>query len=62
MSYDGRLGFGLLADFDAVADLEDIATDLERSIAALARAAGVSATRRPGVRATRRSRPVAARP
>lgn len=41
MSYDGRLGYGLLADYDAVPELESIARDLARSIAALARAAGV---------------------
>ncbi len=42
MSYDGHLGFGLLADFDALPELESIADDLKRSIASLARAAGVS--------------------
>jgi diacylglycerol O-acyltransferase / wax synthase len=42
MSYDGHLGFGLLADFDALPELESIADDLKRSIAALARAAGVT--------------------
>jgi diacylglycerol O-acyltransferase / wax synthase len=41
MSYDGRLGFGLLADYDAVPELESIARDLDRAIASLARAAGV---------------------
>jgi diacylglycerol O-acyltransferase len=41
MSYDGRLGFGLLADYDAVPDLEDIGDDLEHAIGRLARAAGV---------------------
>jgi diacylglycerol O-acyltransferase / wax synthase len=41
MSYDGRLGFGLLADYDAVPELEAIARDLDRAIASLARAAGV---------------------
>ena len=45
MSYNGRLGFGLLGDFDALYDLDDVAEDLETSIAALAEAAGV---RRPG--------------
>jgi WS/DGAT/MGAT family acyltransferase len=40
MSYDGRLGFGLLADFDALPDLEDIAAHLEGAIDDLARAAG----------------------
>jgi WS/DGAT/MGAT family acyltransferase len=46
MSYDGQLGFGLLADYDAVPELEAIARDLERAIASLARAAGVRAPRR----------------
>lgn len=41
MSYNGRLGFGLLADYDAVPELESIERDLERAIASLARAAGV---------------------
>ncbi len=36
MSYDGRLGFGLLADYDALPELETIARELERAIAALA--------------------------
>jgi diacylglycerol O-acyltransferase / wax synthase len=46
MSYDGRLGFGLLADYDAVPELETIARDLDRAIASLARAAGVQPTRK----------------
>jgi WS/DGAT/MGAT family acyltransferase len=41
MSYDGKLGFGLLGDYDALADLDDLADDLEGSIGRLARAAGV---------------------
>jgi diacylglycerol O-acyltransferase / wax synthase len=44
MSYHGRLGFGLLADYDALPDLERLADDLERAIDALARAAGVPAS------------------
>jgi diacylglycerol O-acyltransferase len=40
MSYNGRLGFGLLADFDALPDLEEIATHLEGAIDDLAAAAG----------------------
>jgi WS/DGAT/MGAT family acyltransferase len=46
MSYDGNLGFGLLADYDALPELERIARELERSIAALASAAGVAKPRR----------------
>ena len=41
MSYDGHLGFGLLGDYDALPDLEQIADDLQWAIAGLARAAGV---------------------
>jgi len=43
MSYDGTLGFGLLGDYDALPDLEDVADDLRRAIRALAREAGVAA-------------------
>jgi diacylglycerol O-acyltransferase / wax synthase len=52
MSYDGRLGFGLLADYDALPGLEAIALEIERAIARLARAADAS-RRRP-----RSSRPL----
>jgi diacylglycerol O-acyltransferase / wax synthase len=44
VSYDGHLGFGLLADYDALPELETLARELERSIAALAKAAGVART------------------
>ena len=30
MSYDGRIDFGLIADFDAVPDLDEVADALER--------------------------------
>jgi diacylglycerol O-acyltransferase len=40
MSYNGRLGFGLLGDFDALPDLETIAHHLESAIDDLAVAAG----------------------
>lgn len=45
MSYNGHLGFGLLGDYDALGDLDEIALDLEHSIRWLARAAGVSKPR-----------------
>jgi diacylglycerol O-acyltransferase / wax synthase len=52
MSYNGHLGFGLLADFDALPDLDALAHDLELAIGSLAHAAGVtrraSATKRVG--------------
>jgi hypothetical protein len=43
MSYNGRLNFGLLADFDAVPDLENLVRALEHSIDELRVAAGVEA-------------------
>jgi WS/DGAT/MGAT family acyltransferase len=41
MSYDGTINFGLVGDFDLMADLEDLADDLHASLAELAKAAGV---------------------
>jgi len=52
MSYDGHLGFGLLGDYDALPDIEEIALDLKWAIAALCRAAGV---RPPAKRPARRT-------
>ena len=46
MSYDGNLGFGLLADFDALPDLESMVGDFEWAIDSLSRAAGVRRKRR----------------
>jgi diacylglycerol O-acyltransferase / wax synthase len=39
MSYDGRIDFGLLADYDALPDLDDVATALDGAIAELSAAA-----------------------
>jgi WS/DGAT/MGAT family acyltransferase len=44
MSYDGRMGFGLLADYDALSDVDVLATELRAAIDALA--AGASIPRR----------------
>lgn len=41
MSYNGRMNFGLLGDWDAMADLDDFAGDLQASLGELADAAGV---------------------
>jgi diacylglycerol O-acyltransferase len=41
MSYDGRLNFGLLGDFDAMPDLDRMAGDVAAAIDELALAAGV---------------------
>ncbi|HKE80242.1 MAG TPA: wax ester/triacylglycerol synthase family O-acyltransferase [Solirubrobacteraceae bacterium] len=47
MSYDGRLGFGLLGDYDAMPDLEDLADDLRGAINELSEAAGLPPAPRP---------------
>ena len=51
LSYDGRINFGLVGDFDVMWDLDDLAVDLEDSLAELAREAGVDlhAAERAGV-------------
>jgi WS/DGAT/MGAT family acyltransferase len=54
MSYDGRIDFGLVADYDALPDLDALASGLEAEIAALAEAAGAP----PAARATPRRRTV----
>ncbi|MBV9606932.1 MAG: wax ester/triacylglycerol synthase family O-acyltransferase [Solirubrobacterales bacterium] len=41
LSYNGQLNFGLVADYDALADVEVLADELRASIEALAAAAGV---------------------
>jgi len=43
MSYNGHLGFGLLADYDSMDDVDEIATGLNRSLAALEEAAAAAA-------------------
>lgn len=60
MSYDGRLGFGLLGDYDALPDLEELAGALQRAIGSLAAAAGLPPSS--GVRPARRARSSAAGP
>jgi diacylglycerol O-acyltransferase len=50
VSYDGRVFFGLLGDFDAMPDLDDLAGDVGASIAELSAAAGVPAGGRPARR------------
>jgi diacylglycerol O-acyltransferase len=41
MSYNGRINFGLVGDYDAMYDLDDLKLDFEASLAELAVAAGV---------------------
>jgi diacylglycerol O-acyltransferase / wax synthase len=59
MSYDGKLGFGLLGDYDALADLDALADFLRASIDALAAGASVPRRAARGRRSTRDRRPVA---
>ncbi len=40
MSYDGQVNFGLIGDYDAMADLDDLGRDLEASLGELVEAAG----------------------
>ncbi len=40
MSYDGQVNFGLIGDYDAMPDLDDLGRDLEASLAELGEAAG----------------------
>jgi len=61
MSYDGRLGFGLLGDYDAMTDLEALAGDLEAAIADLSRAAGAPDRPQGARRPARRAEPEPAR-
>ncbi len=44
MSYNGKMNFGLVGDYDAMHDLDDLADDFGESLAELADAAGVSIT------------------
>jgi hypothetical protein len=41
MSYNGRICFGLVGDYDAMYDLDDLEGDFEASLAELAEAAGI---------------------
>lgn len=47
LSYDGRMDFGLVGDYDVMHDLDDFAVDLHDSLAELAEAAGRSLTSPP---------------
>jgi diacylglycerol O-acyltransferase / wax synthase len=58
LSYDGKLFFGLLGDYDAMADLDDFAGDLSRAIDELSTAAGVPTN---GARRGGRARPASRR-
>jgi diacylglycerol O-acyltransferase / wax synthase len=53
MSYNGRIDFGLVADYDALPDLDRIASALEAAIAELTAVAGVAAKPRAKSRSRR---------
>src|SRR4051794_39010727 len=55
MSYDGRVFFGLLGDYDALADIDALTADLDSAIRELAAAAGVTAPARRRKRAAVRA-------
>ena len=50
MSYNGKMNFGLVGDYDAMHDLDDLASDFVDALGALADAAGVSLTPERGPR------------
>ena len=55
MSYDGRVFFGLLGDYDALADIDALAADLDAAITELAEIAGAPVKRARGRRAPARA-------
>ena len=57
MSYDGNLFFGLLSDYDALPDLDDVAEALAESVEELAEAAGLERSGRSRPPARRRRAP-----
>jgi hypothetical protein len=46
MSYDGKLDFGLIGDYDAIPDLDALAADLEASLAELVETAAPAKPKR----------------
>lgn len=58
MSYNGRMNFGLVGDYDTMADIDELAGDFEDALAELADAAGVtlSGPPEPSLSAQRRER------
>ncbi|MEK6277574.1 MAG: wax ester/triacylglycerol synthase family O-acyltransferase [Actinomycetota bacterium] len=55
MSYNGQLNFGLIGDYDAMADLDSFALDLEASIEELSKAAPTRKRRAPAKKAANAS-------
>jgi hypothetical protein len=44
MSYDGRMNFGLVGDYDVLYDIDELAGELHDSLAELAEASGTTLT------------------
>lgn len=53
VSYNGEINFGLVADFEAVPELDGLAEDFEQALGELREAAGVTASRDDGAPARR---------
>jgi diacylglycerol O-acyltransferase len=47
LSYNGKISFGLVGDFDAMPDLEDLAADFSHAMVELEEAAGIETADRP---------------
>ena len=56
MSYNGTINFGLVGDYDLMSDLDDLADDLQASLAELADAAGVKLSDPPRLDSGRKRR------
>jgi hypothetical protein len=54
MSYNGRMNYGLVGDYDALADIDDLPADFDAALAELADAAGVTLSGPPSERRRRR--------
>jgi hypothetical protein len=47
LSYDGKINFGLVGDYDMLWDIDELADDVRASLAELADTAGVRLTGEP---------------
>jgi diacylglycerol O-acyltransferase / wax synthase len=61
MSYNGKMNFGLLGDFDAMPDMRIVADGISESLAELRSAAGIRKRRAPRRAAAPRRQPAATR-
>src|SRR4051812_8484614 len=54
MSYNGRMNYGLVGDYDALADIDDLPADFDAALAELADVAGITLSGPPPARRPRR--------